>query len=141
MTSAKEVTDYIPEGLKFVKEDNPSWDIKENGIVATKELENKLLKPGESAEVKIVLTWINGKDNFGEKINLAEISEDYNESDTPDIDSTPGNKEPGEDDMDESPIIITLKTGVAQTYIGLTLIIFITFAGGVGLIKKYVLEY
>jgi len=138
---AKEITDYIPEGLKFEKEDNPEWYEKENGMIGTKALENTLLKPGESAEVKVILTWINGNNNFGEKVNLAEISEDYNEGGSPDVDSTPNNKVPGEDDIDDAPSILTIKTGVEKIYIGLTLIICITFAGGIGLIKKYVLEY
>ncbi len=137
---AKEITDYIPAGLKFVKEDNPDWYEISNGVVGTKALENKLLQPGEFAEVKITLTWINGAENFGEKVNLAEISKDYNESDSPDVDSTPNNKVPGEDDIDDAPVILTVKTGKAQTYVGLTLIILVTFAGGIGLIKKYVLE-
>ena len=109
-------------------------------MVGTRALENTLLKPGESAEVKIILTWINGNENFGEKVNLAEISEDDNESDSPDIDSTPNNKVPGEDDIDDAPLILTIKTGSAKIFVGLILIILVTFAGGVGLIKKYVLE-
>ena len=137
---AQEITDYIPEGLKFVPEDNPDWYEISDGVVGTAALENTLLQPGESAEVKIILTWINGTENFGEKVNLAEISKDYNESDSPDVDSTPNNKVPDEDDIDDAPVILAVKTGVAQTYIGLILIIIVTFAGGVGLIKKYVLE-
>ena len=137
---ATEITDYIPEGLKFVKEDNPDWYELGDGVVGTRALEETLLKPGESAEVEIILTWINGKENFGEKVNTAEISEDKNDEDVPDIDSTPNNKVPEEDDIDDAPSIITVKTGVEQMYIGLTLIILVTFAGGVGLIKKYVLE-
>ena len=136
---AKEITDYIPEGLKFEKEDNPEWYIKENGMVGTRALENTLLKPGESARLKIILTWINGNENFGEKVNLAEISEDDNESDSPDIDSTPNNKVPGEDDIDDAPVILTIKTGVERLYISLILFVFITFAGGIGIIKRYVL--
>ena len=136
----KEITDYIPQGLKFEEADNPDWYIISDGVIGTKALENTLLKPGEYAEVQVVLTWINGKDNFGEKINLAEISQDYNDSETPDIDSTPDNKVPEEDDIDDAPVIITVKTGSEQIYIGLVLIVLATFALGTGLIKKYVLE-
>ncbi len=137
---ATEVTDYIPEGLKFVKEDNPDWYEKGNGVIATKALEKKLLKPGESAEIQVVLTWINNKENFGRKVNLAEISEDDNPSDSPDVDSTPNNKKEGEDDIDDAPVIIAVKTGGARIYLGLVMIILVTFAGGIGLIKKYVLD-
>ena len=41
---AKEVTDYIPEGLKFVASDNPGWTDKGNNVITTRLLENTLLK-------------------------------------------------------------------------------------------------
>ncbi len=135
----KELKDYIPEGLKFVKEDNPDWEQLAEDVVTTKKLENTLLRPGESATVDIVLTWINDKDNLGLKVNVAEISKDHNESGTPDIDSTPDNLVPGEDDIDEAPVILSVKTGEIRLYITLGVIILTTLAGGVMLIKKYVL--
>ena len=69
----KEISDYIPEGLKFVKEDNPEWE-EVDGKVVTTQLENTLLQPGESAIVEITLTWINDKNNLGLKVNVAEIA-------------------------------------------------------------------
>ncbi len=139
---ADEIKDYIPEGLKFIEEDNKEWKWKEveNGVVTTDYLKNTLLKPGETATVQIVLTWINNSENLGEKINLAEISKDRNDSDSPDVDSTPDNKVPGEDDIDDAPVILAVKTGTTQIYFGLISIILITFISGVSLIKKYVLE-
>ena len=134
--------DYIPEGLKFIEEDNTEWNWKEveSGVVTTDYLKDTLLKPGETATVQIVLTWINDSENLGEKINLAEISKDKNDSNSPDVDSTPDNKVPEEDDIDDAPVILAVKTGTVQIYFGLTAIILITFASGIGLIKKYVLE-
>ena len=136
---AKEVTDYIPEGLRFIAEDNPGWTEKSPGVIATRLLENTLLKPGEFADVQVLLTWINNSENLGLKVNIAEISEDWNEFDVPDEDSTPDNKKPGEDDIDDAPVMLSLKTGTAETYLGLTAMILVTIAGGVFLIKKYVL--
>ena len=107
--------------------------------MATKKLENTLLRPGESATVEILLTWINSADNLGLKVNIAEISKDHNNSNTPDIDSTPDNFKPGEDDIDDAPVILSVKTGETTVYIGLTTIVLVTLAGGVYLIKKYVL--
>ena len=46
------------------------------------------------------------------KVNVAEISEDYNESNTPDIDSTPNNQVEGEDDQDDAPVILSLQNGL-----------------------------
>ena len=138
---AKEVKDYIPEGLKFVQADNPEWTELEDGSVVTDQLKDTLLQPGEYADVEILLTWINGKNNFGLKTNVAEISKDYNDSNTPDIDSTPNNQKPEEDDIDDAPVILTIKTGANNTiqYITLTTIGFTILATGVVLIKKYVL--
>ena len=111
---AKEVTDYIPAGLKFVAEDNQGWTTTEDpNIVKTELLADTLLQPGESAEVTIVLTWINDASNLGVKINTAEISKDYNEYGAKDIDSTPNNKVPGEDDIDDAPVMLSVKTGSA----------------------------
>lgn len=139
---AEEIRDYIPEGLRFEEADNKEWNWKmnENGTVTTDYLSKTLLKPGDTATVPIVLTWINNPENLGEKVNLAEISKDKNDSDSPDVDSTPDNKAPDEDDIDDAPVILAVKTGGPQTYIGLIAIILITFGTGVGLIKKYVLE-
>ena len=136
---AKEITDYIPEGLKFVAEDNPGWTDEGNNVVSTRLLENTLLQPGEYADVEIVLTWINNSENMGLKVNTAEISEDYNDYDIPDKDSTPDNKQPGEDDIDDAPVMLSIETGSAKIYISLGLIILITIAGGTFLIKKYVI--
>lgn len=136
----KEISDYIPEGLKFVKADNPKWEEVE-GKVVTDQLKDTLLNPGESAEVEILLTWINGKDNFGLKVNVAEISKDKNDSNTPDIDSTPNNQKPGEDDIDDAPVVLSIKTGtiINIEYITLSIGALLILGTGVILIKKYVL--
>ena len=140
---AKEITDYIPEGLRFVQEDNPDWYTREplNGRerVATKLLENTLLQPGESATVSILLTWINGQDNMGLKTNIAEISQDYNDSNTPDIDSVPDNFKEDEDDIDDAPVMLTVSLGDAKLYIGIAALVVIALGGGVFIIKKYVI--
>ena len=138
---AKEITDYVPEGLVFVVEDNPEWYIRDGNPrkVATRQLENTLLEPGESATVSILLTWQNNPENVGVKINVAEISEDYNESNTPDIDSTPDNEKEGEDDIDDAPVMLAIALGKPMLYIGLGGIILMTIAGGIILIKKYVI--
>ena len=141
---AKEVKDHIPQGLKFVADDNTKygWDLQEDGTITTDYLKDTLLQPGETAEVEVVLTWINGQNNLGEKMNYAEISEDYNEYGAPDIDSTPDNfeNEVREDDEDKDMVMLNIRTG--SVMIGLVLlgvvVMGIVAAGVVG-IKKYVL--
>ena len=136
---ATEITDYIPEGLKFVAADNPNWTDEGNNVISTRQLEGTLLQPGESATVEVILTWINGADNLAEKTNTAEISEDKNEYDVPDRDSTPDNQIPGEDDIDIAKVILTIATGGPKTYITLTLGLLSIVLVGVALIKKYVI--
>ena len=140
---ATEVTDYIPEGLRFIQEDNPLWYPREplNGRerVGTQQLANTLLQPGESATISILLTWINDPNNMGLKTNIAEISQDDNDSDTPDIDSTPDNFTDGEDDIDDAPVMLTVALGDTQIYIGLGFVVVAMLTGGIWAIKRYVL--
>ena len=136
---ATEIKDYVPEGLKFVAEDNPGWTDLGNNVISTNLLADKLLQPGEYADVEVVLTWINGDDNMGVMENTAEISEDYNDYDIPDKDSTPDNQKEGEDDIDDAPVMLSVSTGQVRIYFTLGFIILFTIAGGIILIKKYVL--
>ena len=134
---AKEIKDRIPQGLKFDKADNPNWVEIEDGVITTDELQNTLLQPGESAEVTVVLTWINSETNMGVKVNIAEISKDYNDYGTPDIDSTPDNNVSGEDDIDDAPVMLTVKTGEQDfKYVLICLGVFAILAFGVNSIKK-----
>ena len=64
---ATEIKDYIPEGLRFVAEDNPTWTQNSDGTIITNELAKTLLQPGDSAVTSVTLTWINGENNLGEK--------------------------------------------------------------------------
>ena len=56
-----------------------------------------------------------------------------------DIDSTPDNQKPGEDDIDDAPVMLSISTGQVRIYFTLGLILLITTASGVILIKRYVL--
>lgn len=133
----KEISDYIPEGLRFEQSDNPTWE-QVDGKVVTTQAAGILLQPKESTTVAITLTWINSKDNLGLKINTAEISEDYNDyGDTPDIDSTPNNHVDGEDDIDTAPVMLTVKTGSELLqYLSLALATITILCTGIVLIKK-----
>lgn len=136
---ATEITDYVPEGLKFEIADNPQWIDEGNNVISTKQLENKLLQPGESATIEVILTWINSADNLALKTNIAEISADNNEYDVPDRDSTPDNKVDGEDDIDIAKVILAITTGAAKTYFILTIGLLTIVLVGVVLIKKFVI--
>ena len=138
---AKEVSDYIPQGLKFVKDDNQNWR-EVDGKIVTNQLENTLLQPGESSTISVILTWINNSNNLGLKTNIAEISEDADDHGNPitDIDSTPNNQVDGEDDQDNAPVIITVRTGETTIYTSVIIAVIAIIGAGVYGIKKYVLK-
>ena len=143
---ALEVKDHIPAGLKFVAEDNTEfgWVAVDDQTVTTDYLKDTILEPGETAEVTIVLTWINGSDNLGEKVNYAEISEDENEHGWKDIDSSTNNFKdvPKEDDEDGDVVMLQIRTGAASyvVYIAIALAAMSIVVAGVVGIKKYVIN-
>ena len=139
---AKEIKDRIPDGLAFFEEDNTqyNWKILENGIVTTDYLKDTLLKPGESAVVPIVLRWTRSENNLGQKVNVAEISKDYNDYGVPDIDSTPDNNKDGEDDQDLAIVVLSISTGSTPMYIALITFITALLGAGFYMIYKYVVK-
>ena len=136
---ATEVKDYIPEGLEFVADENRQWTKVSDREITTNALANTRLEPGQTASVQVTLKWINGDNNFGLKNNIAEISADKNDSNTPDIDSTPNNKVMTEDDIDNAEVMLEISTGKAPTYLILTTTVLTILTTGIILIKKYVL--
>ena len=136
---ATEIKDYIPKGLKFIAEDNPTWTQLDDKTIVTDQAKNILLQSGESTEVEVILTWINSEENLELQMNYAEISEDFNEFDAPDIDSTPNNQKQGEDDIDDAPVLLSIKTGEARIYFVITGSVLLIIIAGVSLIKRYII--
>ncbi len=138
---ATQLKDHIPDGLEFLPDENKQWTKESDKVVITDALKDTLLEPGKTVSVQIVLKWTNSENNLGEKVNIAEISADKNDSDSPDIDSTPNNKVMTEDDIDTAPVILSISTGSQSItgYIVLSLTVLTILAVGIILIKKYVL--
>lgn len=122
---AKKIVDYIPNDLKFNSSLNSNWYAGTDGNLYSEELANMIINPGETKEIKLILTKNITDTNSGISNNNAEISEDYNELGLYDKDSTTGNKAQGEDDMSSADIIITPKTGapVVITVVGLVILL------------------
>ena len=136
---AKELKDYIPDGLKFVAEDNQLWKQIDEKTITTDQTKDILLQPGDTTEVEVLLTWINDSENFGVMDNWAEISKDHNDFNSPDIDSTPDNNKKGEDDIDDAPVSVGVQTGQIKTFTTIGLAVLVILSSGVVLIKKFVL--
>ena len=136
---ATEIKDYIPEGLEFIQEDNKQWSKVSDSVITTNALAETLLEPGKTGSVQVTLKWKNSDSNLGLKTNVAEISKDKNDSNTPDKDSVPDNKVYSEDDLDTAEVMLSISTGSRPVYIALTGTVLTILATGIILIKKYVL--
>ena len=139
--TASEITDFLPEGLKFNQADNLKWK-EQDGLITTNQLKTQVIKPGESKSIEIVLTWNNEESNIGVKTNIAEITEVSNESNSEDNDSIPNNKEDAEDDIKNASVAITAVAGEQNKnmiIIGGIAIVLVIVGIGVLLIRKYVL--
>jgi len=107
---AKSIVDYLPSGMNFAGEQNPDWYLS-NGNAYTTSLANTIINPGETKEIKLVLTRKMTSDNTGTVRNTAEIAESYNEYGLKDINSTAGNKQDDENDMSSAIAVIAIATG------------------------------
>ena len=115
---ASVVADNLPEGLKFVDTKlNNKYGWKVRNINGTKEiytdyLKDKLIKAFDKNKKQISFVDLElelevEKEN-GEILNIAEIIEnkDKDGKDIKDRDSVPGNKKPGEDDLDTEKVTV-----------------------------------
>lgn len=107
----KSIVDYLPEGLELDTSMNSGWYVGSDGNAYTNQLEDILIQPGETKEVKLILTKQMTENGNGIFNNAFEIAETYNEYAIEDIDSTPGNQAQDEDDMSKADLIIGIQTG------------------------------
>ncbi len=135
---ASEISDYLPTGLKFNQADNQDWK-EYSDKITTNKLNNTIINPGESISLDLTLTWINDESNMKLMSNVVEISEIRNNSNTKDIDSTPNNKQEGEDDLDKSEVTVVSTAGTNSKYILIISIALAFMGGSIFLIKKFVL--
>ena len=136
----KNIVDYLPEGMEFNADLNTSWYAGKDGNAYTTALADQVLQPGEAREMNIVLTKKMTNTNTGVINNRAEIYEAYNEYGLTDIDSTPGNKAQGEDDIGSADALITVKTGGAVTYTVVAIVVLFLIGFGVYIIRNKTLK-
>lgn len=139
---AKKVVDYLPEDIGFSTDLNKDWYLSEtNGNIYNASLANTLIQPGETKELKLVVTKKITEASIGTTLkNQAEIYESYNEQGLKDIDSTEANRQEGEDDLGQADIILSLVTGKIIMYTGLVILILAIITVGIIVIKKKVLS-
>ena len=131
----------MPNDFQFSTEINRDWYKKTDGSLATKELANEVINPGESKVVMLTLTKTMTPANVGVSTNIAEIGEQSNKLSISDIDSTPNNNKQDEDDLSKAEVIISVATGLMPTYIILIIITICMFGVGVYFINKEVEKF
>ncbi len=137
---AKKIVDYLPEEFSFNTELNSDWYLSDNGNIYNSSLENTIINPGESKELKLILSVNITEDKIGIVTNTAEIYETYNEQGLQDIDSTPANQASDEDDISKAEIVLGLVTGKIIGYTALVIVIIAILVVGIYQIKKRVLN-
>lgn len=120
----KDIVDYIPADLEFQSSINKDWYQDSNGTLHTNSLSDQKIQPGETRTVRLTLSKNMTKTNLGMVSNLAEIADAQNDLQTKDIDSTPGNRKDGEDDISTAQMLISVKTGLG-TGMNITIIILV----------------
>lgn len=138
---AKNVVDYMPKDMKFNSDLNNNWYAGNDGNLYSTELANTVINPGESKNIKLVLTKTMTDSNAGISNNRAEIYEHYNELGLADMDSTPGNQAQGEDDLGTANVIINVKTGEEVTYTCTVLVGMVILITGIYFIRKKTARY
>ncbi len=138
---AKKIVDYLPEDAGFSSEVNSDWYLSEgNQNAYNTSLANTIINPGESKEVKLVLSFNITDKNIGNIVNNnAEIYESYNEQGIEDMDSVAGNKASNEDDISKADIVLGVVTGKLVIGSMLIVVVLAILIFGIYEIKKRIL--
>lgn len=137
---ARKIVNYIPEGLTFNPDINKDWFLGDDGNAYSVKFIDRLLNPGETVELSIVLEKQMTNENTGAVINLAEIYEASNDEKLEDINSIPGDKLEGQNDMSKVEVIVAVRTGTVIIYITLAIVVIAILALGFYKVKKVTLN-
>lgn len=136
ITNKGEVTGYVdrlvdnlPSGLEFNSELNKDWYRGSNGNLYTS-LDGIAIKPGESKEVELVLTKKTTENSTGTFSNNAELASITN------IEAIEEKDAAKENNKSSADVVISIKTGSAMLYTGITLAGVAIIGAGVYLVKK-----
>ena len=128
---ANEIIDYLPRDVVFNQKMNTTWYQLKDGSIATKELANQIIQPGETKNIILTVSKKMTQENTGTITNKAKIGK-YS-SDFVVEDENINNNDSQVD------VIISLRTGRLILYISLVMIGIIIIAIGVYWIKKEIL--
>lgn len=135
----RKVADYIPNGFEFSSQLNKDW-YQTDGVLYNSSLTNEKIEAGDTKILTLTLTKRMTENDTGSVINTAELAETYNELGIDDINSVPGNKVQGEDDISSAELIISIRTGRVIIYFAIIIMIILIIGAGAYLIKTKVLN-
>ena len=137
---AKTIVDYLPSSLTFNSGLNSDWYQKGENIY-TSSLANTKIEPGETKEVKLVLTKKMTESNTGLTNNKAEIINSYNTLGVTNASENASKQNNNKESKAKgsADTIIGVKTGAAVSYVALTLTVVIVIAAAVYLVNKKLL--
>lgn len=119
--NASKIVDYMSDDLEFDSSLNSDWYLDNEGNVCTRSLEDYVIQPNESKELKLILVKNITEENTGLVHNTFEIAETTNDKGIEDIDSIPGNKLL-EDDLSYADSIIGISTGLSISVIPIIIV-------------------
>lgn len=127
---AKKIADYISKDYKFTSELNKDW-YQLGDTLYNSSLSNEKIKPGESKEIKLIVTKQMTENNTGLIHNTAEIVESYNDL---------GLKDDNTNNSNSADLTLSIKTGQVVSTITLILSTIIIIGTATYIIAKFVLN-
>ena len=119
---AKQIVEYVPEGMKFVSEINPDWYMGKDGYLYTVAMSNEMINQGDSKEIKLVLMKKINENGLGVIRGKAELNTVYSETALAEIRAQSSRFINSESDLSTSDLIIVKKINVKTiSIIGITI--------------------
>lgn len=132
------IVDNIPKELVFNSEMNPTWYIGQDGKLYNSEMISSAILPGQTKNIKLILTKILNQESIGLITNTSEILSSRSLEGIIEYDSIAGNNNPNEDDFSKADVLIAIKTGGIELYIFITILSMTILSIGVYIINKKV---
>ena len=136
---AKSIVDYLPEGFEFELGLNNGWYIGNDNYLYNNTLANTLLNPGESKEIKLILSYKISNKFLKLTHNVAEIANSISVDGVSDNNSESFNKNEDEDDFSYSDVYFANSNIIINIFKVMLLIIEIGVVSFINfiIIKKY----
>lgn len=126
--------DNLPSGLEFSSELNKDWYKGSDGNLYTTSLAGIAIEPGKTSETELILTKKTTEETTGTFTNNAELIKISN------LEAIEEKEEAKANNKSSADVVISIKTGSAIMYIGITLGSIAIIAAGAYIIKKKVIN-